>query len=233
MDYIVELELYLVRHGESTGNAGWWPEGCPSEDPPLSELGAKQASALGEFFNNVDLDCVLSSGLDRAAETAANVVKRQKKSLPVEVAAVFSECGIPASFGKKSFETLRSRFEDVIPAVGFEDADTVVYAEDETGDTARLERAHMALDYIRSRFRSGEKVMLVGHGAFNTMFLFAALGLDENTKFDFAINNTGVCKLVFFKEGTGPYDADVHLVFHNYTGHLLDISPDIAFTALY
>jgi probable phosphoglycerate mutase len=62
------VELWLVRHGETTYNAarriaGW----C---DPPLTDLGREQARALGPKLAGTTFDSVWSSDLQRAVETS-------------------------------------------------------------------------------------------------------------------------------------------------------------------
>jgi len=62
------VELWLVRHGETTYNAarriaGW----C---DPPLTELGRAQAEAVGPKLDGMEFTSVWSSDLQRAVETS-------------------------------------------------------------------------------------------------------------------------------------------------------------------
>jgi len=62
------VELWLVRHGETTYNAsrriaGW----C---DPPLTELGRRQAAAVRTKLDGTDFASVWSSDLRRAVETS-------------------------------------------------------------------------------------------------------------------------------------------------------------------
>ena len=62
------MKLYIVRHGESVNNqehrfTGW-------SDAPLNDNGRAQAQRLNEFFKDKDIDCVFSSDLSRALETA-------------------------------------------------------------------------------------------------------------------------------------------------------------------
>ncbi len=62
------LELWLVRHGETTRSvarrvAGW-------SDPPLTPLGRREAAALANRLRDVDFDGVWASDLVRALETA-------------------------------------------------------------------------------------------------------------------------------------------------------------------
>jgi broad specificity phosphatase PhoE len=63
--------ILLARHGESTWNAKRRWQG--HADPPLSQVGRKQALALARSLENVELDAIYASDLNRAAATAAVV----------------------------------------------------------------------------------------------------------------------------------------------------------------
>lgn len=58
--------LYLVRHGRTEANASGLLLG--RADPPLDDLGERQATAIGSMIGPVDL--VISSPLRRAVQTA-------------------------------------------------------------------------------------------------------------------------------------------------------------------
>lgn len=62
------LELWLVRHGETTWNRERRWQG--HSDAPLSELGRRQAAALAPRFAGDAFDLVFSSDLSRARDTA-------------------------------------------------------------------------------------------------------------------------------------------------------------------
>jgi broad specificity phosphatase PhoE len=66
-----EAPLLLIRHAESTWNAErrWQGHG----DPPLSDRGRAQASALAQELAHEPIDVIFSSDLCRAVETAAIV----------------------------------------------------------------------------------------------------------------------------------------------------------------
>ncbi|MCD4748972.1 MAG: histidine phosphatase family protein [Thermoanaerobaculales bacterium] len=62
------LELWLVRHGETTRSvareiAGW-------SDPPLTDRGQREAEGLRPRLDGEDFDCIWSSDLQRAVHTA-------------------------------------------------------------------------------------------------------------------------------------------------------------------
>jgi broad specificity phosphatase PhoE len=62
-------DLVLVRHGQQTQPTG--PNVTVSDwvDPPLSELGRRQAGAVGEALRDLGVDAVYASNLQRALDT--------------------------------------------------------------------------------------------------------------------------------------------------------------------
>ncbi len=231
---IIELELYLARHGESRSNAGLGDAADVRgwEDPPLSEKGETQARLLGEFYARMPFDCVLASGLDRAVQTAGAVALRQTKARTVEVSPLFSENGTPPAFGIKTLDELKQKFPFVIPAAGADETGSFVSVEEDPSDERRLARGHEALGYLRRRFHHGEKVFLAAHANFNTFFILAALGQSADPDFDFAFANTGVTKLVFYAPGTGRWGEDTHVIYHNERSHLAAVYPEDLLTKL-
>src|SRR5687767_9265811 len=61
------MELTLVRHGESDGNAGVWYDG---PEPHLTERGRRQARLAGERARQEPYDVLYTSCMSRALETA-------------------------------------------------------------------------------------------------------------------------------------------------------------------
>src|SRR5262245_11141604 len=64
--WFTDRVLYLVRHGRTSANASGLLQG--RLDPPLDEIGRKQAAAIAALVGPVDT--VISSSLVRAQETA-------------------------------------------------------------------------------------------------------------------------------------------------------------------
>jgi len=64
------VELVLIRHGQPE----WVRDGLNVVDPPLTELGHRQAAALAGAMATAELDEVLVSPLLRARQTAAPVL---------------------------------------------------------------------------------------------------------------------------------------------------------------
>jgi uncharacterized phosphatase len=139
-------KLYFARHGESEANfkqlfAGRW-------DIPLTDLGRLQARQAGSLAKGLKIDCIVSSPLIRAQETA-------------EIIA--SEIGYPANkiiysdlFMERDYGDLQGQ-----PWRGIKITDFDKIPNIEKGDklSARAIQAAQFLSDIKA-----DNVLLVGHG---------------------------------------------------------------------
>lgn len=230
-DEVIELQVYLVRHGESMGNIGHAGKCDVSvddrEDPVLSPVGVRQAQLLGERFSKCPLECIFSSGLRRAVATAQSVLDAQPENgaREVEIIPELSETGVPDDYYGFTLSQLQEKY-NVRVAEGL-DSERMIVSSKGTDDFWNLDRAHKVWNYLRNRFHSGEKIMLTAHGCFNTSLLLSALGIPPQTGFDVSFSNTSVTKFVFYQKGTGRYGDDVHMVFHNDMSHLFSEFPEM------
>lgn len=71
--------LYLVRHGQTSGNVSHQLIG--HTDMPLDDLGLRQARQVGLRMRSVPLDTIVSSPLQRARITAGEIARHQ----PVDI----------------------------------------------------------------------------------------------------------------------------------------------------
>lgn len=230
---IIELELYIIRHGQTFGNLGKSQDGMSFtdiHDPVLTPKGQHQAEKLGERFRNYPFDAVFASGLRRAMQTATEITKRQPDTgaKNVIVHPLLSEVGgVEDEYSGLSFTEAEEMFPHIRLADGFDKNGRLISYTKGWSDKAQLERAEKVLGYIKSHYNKGSKVAVVAHAAFNTFLFHSALGLDpEKVIFDPHFLNTGVTKIVFFKEGTGRYNIDVQLVYQNDLSHLYSDYPE-------
>ena len=216
------FELLLVRHGQSTGNAGIHGESVRErQDPDLSPDGCRQAELLAERFRQYPLDALFSSGLLRAVHTASAVAAAQPQNgaHTVEVLPLLTECNTREDYTGQPIETIRARYPAAEFAVGWTHIQTVLPNDEATDEAYNIDRARQTLQYLKDRFHNGERVMVVAHGIFNTVLLMQALEVFDQ-RFDPVFDNTNVTHLIVYKQGTGPWGFDVRLRRLNDCAHL-------------
>ena len=229
---VIELELYLVRHGESMGNVGREAELTEPlrHDPPLTEKGEKQADLLGKYFADFPLDALFASGMRRALQTAEAVrfYQPENGAKTVQVHKIFTECNTGEETVARTIKEINLDFPYAVCAPETDANEGIMYYGRDDSDAVLLERGKQAIDYLRAHFHNGEKVMVAAHAAMNTFLLYAALGLSHEQKFDPSFYNTSITKIIFFKEGTAKF-ADVYLEYMNSVPHLISVFPDMKY----
>ncbi len=205
---VIELELYLVRHGQSKGNINaFTPEDAEKEinDPHLTELGIMQARKAGKYLKNVEFDACYSSGLIRTVQTANEIMNFQKEKKALNVLPLVTEVGVMETFPGRTIEELKEGCETAKVAEGFENAERLLIYSTHAQEEALYERATKAISYFRSKYNKGEKVLVAGHAAFNTVMIFHIMGYTASPIFDIEITNTGITHVIFYKEGTNKF----------------------------
>lgn len=169
--YAPDVHLILVRHAlpvrlEAVDGPA---------DPPLAELGWRQAEALATALRTDGLDALYTSPLRRARETAEPLAA--STGLTPEVVDGVAEWDRDAS-AYVPMEQLRRERPDVIAdmAAGRWEALGI----DMEAFVARVERA---LTSIAERHR-GERVAVVCHGGVINVFLAGVLGLQRRLFFE-------------------------------------------------
>ena len=204
---IKELELYIIRHGQSMGNAGYDGRTDLTEtemhDPVLTEKGIEQADKAGRYLSEIDFDCVFSSGMLRAVQTATGIMKHQKDKKPLNILPFVCEMGIPDDYVGVSMQELKEINPNAVLAPDISDDTPMIYHTGEEADT--FERAKIALEYFCSRYKNGEKIAVVSHAAFITYLVFSLMGFDKAPLFDIDFHNTGITKVIFYQKGTNKY----------------------------
>ncbi len=217
-------ELYLIRHGESTGNAGIEAaDAVDGTDPLLSEKGFAQADKLGKLVKDYGFDAVFSSGLRRAVATANGIIKNGGADV-LEILPDLCEIGVDPDYPGQTLDSLRQICPAAVIAEGYEGAEKLVIGDDnpKEDETRYFQRAEKVLDYLASRFENGEKIALVSHAAFLTYVIFYITGYrDKEPNYDFRLTNTGITKIVFYAPGTYEF-GDTVFDYINDTQHLTE-----------
>lgn len=225
---IVEMELYMVRHGQSCTNikGGY---GIPEEEltkdqwinPPLTELGIHQAKQLGVYFKDEKFDAVYASPMRRATMTAYYAIMQNECSEKhIYTMPWLIECGIEEGYSSVTLDELNEEFDGRILAPEGIDVSGNLVNGDGQNDALHRIRAKNIINYLREHYKNGEKIMTVAHAAFNTDLFLHAIKAEDTRLFDPAFSNTSVTKVIFYKEGTGPYGYDIELCYTNSTAHL-------------
>lgn len=180
------MELVLVRHGlpvrleVAEGPA----------DPPLSELGRRQAEALARWLSTERVDALVTSPLRRARETAA----------PLEAALGMTARVVDdvAEWDRHSnvylpTETLRDEAPDIWDALAGGDWEKLGIDL-----PAFLQRVVHTLDALAAA-HAGQRVVVVCHGGVINAYAARALGLEQVLFFD--PHYTGFSRILVSRAG--------------------------------
>lgn len=226
---IIELELYLVRHGQSKGNINaFTPEDTETEinDPRLTELGIMQAKKAGKYLSGVDFDACYSSALVRTVITANEIMSYQKDKKPLNVLPLVTEVAVEEVYKGRSMDEIRTFCDTAVVADGFREEDGLLFYNPRENEKPIFERAVKAISYFRSRYKNGEKVLVAGHAAFNTVMIFHIMGYTASPVYDIEISNTGITHVIFYKEGTNKF-GDIVFDTINDTKHFCIADEDV------
>ncbi len=179
------LEIFAVRHGETTWNRDRRIQG--HKDAPLSDVGREQARDLAERIADLRLDAAISSDLSRARETATLALGAR----PIELA-------LDAGFRERGFGTLegltwrdaRQRYPERSDPRLAERIDSELGVEDYDGAFGARVRA--SLGELPRRFPKARRLLLVTHGGVIKLLLAHATGAKKT----FIVSN---CSLFRFR----------------------------------
>ena len=223
------MELYLIRHGQSTNNRG----DVRIPDPPLTELGRKQADRAGQALKRIGITRLYCSAMLRAVQTAA-IVSEHLELAPHIFVGLHEWGGIwkdRVNGGRVQLPGLtRSQLRNVCSSVvlpddvtdegwciqAFGNHELARGGNDEQMQNlayknclrfiARLDQHHVEKD---------EKVGAILHGGAGSILLGAFFGLLPNEARDrFPHYNAGITKIRRKLEHT-------QLIYRNQTYHLL------------
>ena len=167
--------LFLLRHGQVAGFEEKRYNG--QTNVPLTATGRAQMDRLCQALNDISLEAIYSSDLDRCVYGAARL--GQDVGLPVTTDATLREMdcgqwqGRPWQSLAQDFpEEWQARLQDIVHyrmpgGESFQDA---------------AERIRPVLRAILER-HAGQKIALFGHGGINRVFLLDALGAPLDAAF--------------------------------------------------
>jgi broad specificity phosphatase PhoE len=179
--------LLLVRHGQSTWNQERRIQG--QLDPPLSDVGRRQAEQLGQRLAGREFAGFYSSDLKRAAETAQLV--SEALNIAPKPMPELREIYLGQWEGLRT-EDLADRFPEAWASWAEEpNWDLVPGGEGSVAFEARVGRA---LDALFRRHPQGD-VLVVTHGGVIQIALHHVVGRPGRGIFPFRIQNASVSVL--------------------------------------
>lgn len=213
--------LYLIRHGQSAGNAeGRFGGHSPT---PLSELGKSQAEAAAKFLVQEKIDRIYSSDLFRAVQTAQPLADSLK--LPIIQTNAFRERNVGVLEGLTFNESKEQHPKDYYALINRNIQHVIT-----KGESYRhlLRRSTAALREI-FHTHDGEKVVIYSHtGAICYMTLYLMGAINRYTKHTpwLVTSNCGINR--FEVRGRG----NVRVLALNDTRHLQQTTGNDSFAAL-
>lgn len=181
--------IYLIRHGEVAGNSGEVRTFAGARDLELTPRGLEQARAVARRFENVKLDAVYASTLQRAYLTAEGIAAPHH--LAVTRDSAFSEVNYGAWEGLSEADILKDYAELWRARV----ADPFSVAPP-GGESYRdlWERLEPAWSRVLEEHR-GQTVVIVGHNGSLRVLLCQLLGAPPANARRLQIGNCSVTKL--------------------------------------
>ncbi len=193
-DIILLMKVYLVRHGETTGNV----EGLHQvPETPLTKTGRQQAGSVAERLKNKDIDLIYSSPHERAKNTAKIISKSIER--PVELWDDLTEIRRPKEIrGKSADNPAVKKIEDLV-FENFGNSDWKYSDEENFYDL--LSRSKNVLAHLLKNHKN-QTIVCISHGTFIKMLAALAVFGDKLTpelfmafRRHFIAENTGISVL--------------------------------------
>ena len=185
-----ETHFYLLRHGQSEGNARRTFQG--RIDLPLAEKGREQARAAGAWLADKRIRTLYASPLLRAAETA-RIMAQACGSTPeprLDDTFVEMDTGLFSGLG---YDEAKARYPEIFSAFQGQSWEAVPGAEKATALYARAVRAW---GLLRERALSGQRSLAcISHSGFIQWLVRATFGCRAWMPL-FSIANCGVFELI-------------------------------------
>lgn len=199
------MELYLIRHGDMTGDPHKYY--TPPVAGCLSDLGCRQAAALGEALSDVTFEAVYSSPLGRAVQTAQAIATPRKLEIGLipwliewRPATVMGDCD------ETAYEAMMARAAEVPPEQSWKTC----------AGEGTLEMAHRIVPpflklmsqhgvharhggYVCDNPDDQQRIALVAHGGSLGLLASFLLGVPIRPYSPIAFSQTGVAFINFLR----------------------------------
>jgi probable phosphoglycerate mutase len=190
-------EVYLIRHADALPSAEEVTDGG-YDAQALSELGRRQAEALGERMRAVPLAAVYSSPIGRARETALAVAERAGLEVTIEHdlrEVALGHIGPDADEAMPAEERsrlLRERLREIaVVAVTTGKWSSIPGSEPSFALRARVTTT---VDRLAGQY-PGQRIAVVSHGGAINAYLAAILGIERDYFFPAANTSISVVRV--------------------------------------
>lgn len=212
--------LYLIRHGQSAGNAEGRFGGHSAT--PLSKLGKQQAQLTAKALAKERITAIYSSDLLRAVQTAEPLAKAL--NLEINATNTFRERHVGVLEGLTFDEAKKEFPEDYYALVNRELAHVITRGE---SYHQLLDRTTTVLHEILEKHKGGRIAIFAHTGTicFLTLYIIGAIHKDTTSTPWLITSNCGINRFEFRGRN------NVRIVALNDTRHLMQITGNDAFAA--
>lgn len=224
------MELYIIRHGQSTNNVSMIYDAKDREaDPPLTELGQQQAAKVAEYLAHGEN---FEQSLDRRQEErqtmqgfgitrlfCSPMIRTLQTTLPISKALniqpevwpdLHEHGGLHLDMGDErgilGFPGLgRSAMMEQFPGYVLHESITEAGWYDPTRGVedlaSAMARAIRVAGVLKQQANTQQRIALVVHGTFADALIKALLNLLPNHELYFLMYNTGITRIDFRQDG--------------------------------
>lgn len=234
------MELFIIRHGQS-GNNALANIRDRSVDPPLTDLGERQAEMLGEYVargenqelsrettgntkyelrQGLGITSLFTSPMYRSLQTV-QPVSRASGLAPRIWVDIHEEGGMFLNHGDdeglvgypgRTRSEILAEFPDYVLPTSFDD--TGWWNKDHEDPASLLVRATKVSEQLREMAKTEDRVAIITHGAFMNALLNAIFGQISEGHMYYRHHNTAISR--FYMDGDGRFEV----LYLNSTVHL-------------
>lgn len=234
------MELFIIRHGQS-GNNALANIRDRSVDPPLTDLGERQAEMLGEYVargenqelsrettgntkyelrHGLGITSLFTSPMYRSLQTV-QPVSRASGLAPRIWVDIHEEGGMFLNHGGdeglvgypgRTRSEILAEFPDYVLPTSFDE--TGWWNKDHENPASLLVRATKVSEQLREMAKTEDRVAIITHGAFMNALLNAIFGQISEGHMYYRHHNTAISR--FYMDGDGRFEV----LYLNSTVHL-------------
>lgn len=224
------MELYIVRHGQSTNNVSMIYDAKDREaDPPLTELGIKQAVKVADYLASAEnfdhwierrteeRETMQGFGITRLF--CSPMLRTLQTSLPISKALnlqpevwpdLHEHGGLHLDSGDErgilgfpglGRSTMMEQFPDYILHESIIEAGWYDHSRGVEDTGSAMARAIRVAGVLKAQANSQQRIALVIHGTFADALIKALLNILPNHDLYFLMYNTGITRIDFRHDG--------------------------------